>query len=181
VADYDAFADYLDWFQVKQAVPDLGSYLRRGKNGLDRLRQVLCRAWRERKAGFTTPDATTLTADEFAKRLQRCGIECTKASVENAVKRPFEPHSCPDTPVVVQALTSVQRMFRTVDLDLILYKVYSTAAVSIRRQDGGDASGGSEQAGIVLPAAPDGPLITTISNPYDGSYTSTSEPLSPSA
>ena len=118
--------DYVDFAKFVEVQSFLSGnrakYLKRsGHPDIVRLRQMLCSAWRESKAGLTryTDGAT---ASEFAKILCDHDIPCKKQDVENAKTRPFKPMDCPPTDDVRERLKSLKKLFTTLDIEAMLFK-----------------------------------------------------------
>lgn len=115
-ADYRAFAISV----LSQSSLEGGGsrYLRKTDPDLKRLRQSLCAAWRNSKAGLSkTVDCRT--ADQFAHMLTAAGIPCKRTDVENA-RSAFKPKNCPKTPAVLTALTKLRASFPMLELETLV-------------------------------------------------------------
>lgn len=125
VEDYDEFARFVE-AQTKIGL-EQGRYMR---SPLQRLRQQLCRAWRESEAGLVW-QADGMTAAAFAAALTTHGIPCSTADVHNAAKERFMPGSCPATGDVLEALASLTADFPNLDADRILYRDPSAMSIEL--------------------------------------------------
>lgn len=130
--DYDAFASSVESHSF--LTKEHGKYLRKEDPDINRLRQLLCSAWKESKAGLTWRE-NGLSASGFASTLTDYAISCQKTDVENANKRPFVPHSCPPTIEVLARLEALKRPFPKLDVDLFLYRDRSANAVTLRTRN----------------------------------------------
>lgn len=116
VEDYRAFAISV---LSRSSLEGGGSrYLRKTDPDLKRLRQSLCAAWRNSKAGLSKTDGCR-TADQFAQLLTTAGIPCKRTDIENA-RSAFKPKNCPKTPAVLTALTTLQATFPLLELDVLV-------------------------------------------------------------
>jgi len=66
---------------------------------------------------------------EFAYILEQAGIPCSRADVENASRKPFEPKKCPPTPAVFEALSKLRIRFP--DLEEQAFIVDSTNQIDL--------------------------------------------------
>ena len=65
-----------------------------------------------------------MTNDQFAVALTNFGIKCSKADVENGLKREFLPHQVPPTERVLKLLHNLkQENFKALDVELLLVTV----------------------------------------------------------
>ena len=122
VADYDDFAKVVE---IKgQLRGNRGKYLSQSGNAaLKRLQRDICRAFKYGRAGFA--EYRHLTANEVADLLNDSGLEehdvvTTRATVENGSRGPFELHSTPRTPEVLEIVENLSVLFPAVDWNLIL-------------------------------------------------------------
>lgn len=111
--DYRQFAVYV---MSQSALERDARYLHRKAPDLKRLRQSLGAAWRHSKAGLVWGQYQ-ISNSEFAEILTEAGIACTRADVENASRKPFEPKKCPPTPDVFAALSKLIRQFPDLEID----------------------------------------------------------------
>ncbi|MEP3049936.1 MAG: DNA polymerase [Erythrobacter sp.] len=109
--DYEAFAVYV-LSQSSLAEAD-SKYLRKSRPDITRLRQMLCGAWRQSKAGLRYR-VDGKSAQAFADLLTDTGIPCKRSDVENA-RKPLVLNTCPDTPDVRAALKRLKKVFPTLD------------------------------------------------------------------
>ena len=95
----------------KSALADGGSaYLRKTNPDINRLRQMMCGAWKKSAAGLTYKTVAK-TAVQFAALLTEAGVPCKRSDVEN-YRKPFVPKVCPKTPAVMVALRKLKVIFR---------------------------------------------------------------------
>nr|WP_276589192.1 MULTISPECIES: DNA polymerase [unclassified Sphingomonas] len=114
--DYRAFAVSV---LSQSSLKDGGSkYLKKTDPDLKRLRQSLCGAWRNSKAGLTK-GVDCKTAQQFADKLCAGGISCKLSDVENA-RTGFKPENCPKTPAVLIALNRLIEVFPTLEIDTLV-------------------------------------------------------------
>lgn len=113
MSDYRQFAVYV---MSQSALEQDARYLHRKAPDLKRLRQSLGAAWRHSKAGLTWGQYQ-ISNTEFAEILTEAGIDCARADVENAARKPFEPKKCPPTPDVFLALSKLTRQFPDLEID----------------------------------------------------------------
>lgn len=114
--DYHQFAVYV---LAQSSLDKEGSkFLRKSNPDLNRLRQMLCAAWRKSCAGLTWK-VTANTAQEFAEVLSSVGIPCKRSDVENA-RKPFIPAMCPSTPAVFLALDKLKAIYPTLEIETLL-------------------------------------------------------------
>lgn len=115
-------ADYreLGVFVLSQSAlsKDGAKYLRKTDPDLNRLRQVLCAAWRKSQAGLEHK-VHGRSAEQFASILSAAGIACKRSDVENA-RKPFIPNMCPPTPAVAVALRKLSDVFPSLEIDKLL-------------------------------------------------------------
>lgn len=115
-ADYHAFAVYV---LSQSALGKSGAkYLKKTDPDLKRLRQSLCAAWRNSKAGLTKK-VDGKTAEVFAWILTNAGVPCTRRDVENA-RSGFKSKNCPNTPAVASALEKLLAVFPTLEIEAIV-------------------------------------------------------------
>ena len=97
------------------------TYISKIDGDTKRLRQVLCSAFKHRVAGF---GRYAMTNEQFSAALINFGIKCSKADVENGLKRQFLPHQVPPTERVLKLLHNLkQDNFKALDIELLLVKV----------------------------------------------------------
>lgn len=124
--DFERFARYIE---TKAALPqEVRRYMR---SDLMRLRQMLCTAWHEEKAGFK-PAHKKLRAHGFAQTLASVGVPCTQTDVENARKRVYLPHFCSPTEAVKDALRKLKTVFKSLDVSEFLCVDTSPHSISIK-------------------------------------------------
>jgi hypothetical protein len=109
-------------------------FLKRKNPDINRLRQLLCSAWKESKMGFQYQSGG-ITANGFAAALTAHGIPCKKTDVQNAGTRSFVPHSCPPTRRVVDLLVSLRTEFSELDIELVLHRDIADDAVRLDVND----------------------------------------------
>jgi hypothetical protein len=127
LSDFDAFADYVE---IHSHAKEITTYLKKKDPDIHRLRQLLCSAWQQNKAGLKK--GIPKTASEFAQLLESIGLSCKRADVENGAKRAFERHSCPPTTKVLEILSSLKAFFPRLQMYLFLAKPINAANVTIR-------------------------------------------------
>ena len=114
--DYRALATYI--FSQSALTGQDGKYLKKDSPDIRRLRQMLCIAWRKSAAGLTRK-FDGHTSQSFADLLTSIGIPCKRSDVENA-RKPFVPHVCPATPVVITALNRLRNHIPSLETELFL-------------------------------------------------------------
>ena len=107
-ADYERFANYAD----ARATDDGGRVFVEGGD-LARLKQSLCRAWKQSVGGLTFGEGAP-TASKFADLLTSCGIPTKRHDVENGARNPFRPKSVPRTTRCIGALEEVGRLLQSI-------------------------------------------------------------------
>ena len=114
VNDYTKFGVYV----LSQSSLDKedARYLKKSNPDIKRLRQSLGSAWKHSKAGFVYRQYQ-ITNDEFAFILDRAGIPCSRADVENDGRKLFAAKRCPPTPAVYEALNTLTRQFPDLKID----------------------------------------------------------------
>lgn len=127
--DFDAFASSVEAHSF--LTKEHGRYLKKNNPDIHRLRQLLCSARRESKAGLSR-NIGGVSAQRFADLLIKHDIPCKRTDVENANKRPFVPHSCPPTIEVLARLAALKETIPDLDVDLFLYTDRSADAVTIK-------------------------------------------------
>ncbi len=114
--DYEAFATSV---LSQSSLADAHTkYLNRRQPDITRLRQTLCAAWRQSKAGLRRR-VDGKSAQAFADILTDAGIPCKRSDVENA-RKPLALNSCPDTPEVRASLKRLKKVFPILDANAIL-------------------------------------------------------------
>lgn len=116
--DYAALATYI--FSQSALEEGGAAYLKKQAPDIKRLRQMLCIAWKRSAAGITRKFDGHSDAS-FADLLTSIGIPCKRTDVENA-RKPFLPHMCPPTSVVVDALERLKAIVPSLETDLFLSK-----------------------------------------------------------
>jgi hypothetical protein len=81
-----------------------GKYLRKEKGDINRLKQLLCSAWRQYKAGLSSSYYPLYSNEQFAAILSEHGVPCKRSDVENGKRRAYQKHSCPATEQVLETL-----------------------------------------------------------------------------
>lgn len=130
LSDYRQFAVYV---MSQSALERDARYLHRKAPDLKRLRQSLGAAWRHSKAGLVWGQYQ-ISNSEFAEILTEAGIACTRADVENAARKPFEPKKCPPTPDVFSALSKLTRQFPDLEIDQFI--VQSNSHIDLLAAEG---------------------------------------------
>jgi hypothetical protein len=111
------------------ASEDAGKYIKKTDGDVKRLRQMLCAAFKQRKAGIKFPAATN---EEFADALKSVGIPCLKTDVENGFKKKYLSHQVPPTVRVINLLHKVKgECIPSLDIDDLLFKI-EKGGLSIR-------------------------------------------------
>lgn len=127
--DFDGFASYLEFQSYRENHP--GTNIARKNPDLRRLRQTLCSAWKHSQAGLSWEDLP-LSHQKFAEFLTSYGLPCKKTDVENGKKKPFEPHMCPPTEIVMSILNRLKRSIPSLDIEMIIYKDTSDDAIKLK-------------------------------------------------
>lgn len=113
--DFSAYAEARSFMGTAKA-----KYFRKTNGAVSRLRQQLCRAYKNSAAGLK-PKMSRLTDQKFADLLVSVGIPCTKADVENGKKRVFDLYSCPPTDQIKSLLNTLKEHLPSLEVDLFLY------------------------------------------------------------
>ena len=116
--DFDQFTQYVETRSLIQS--DAAKYMRKVDGDVARLRQQLCAAYKQGKAGLA-PKMYGFTDAKFAKFLSKLDIECKKTDVENGKYTPFVPHACPATEEVLIRLFNFKLHIEHLDEELFLY------------------------------------------------------------
>jgi len=127
IEDFNAFADHIE---CKALAPQVSRYLRKDKPDVLRLRQSLCEAWQQSKAGLIKNPK--MTARQFAEILTSIGIPCERANVENGRKKEFQPNTCPPTERVKSLLVALKKHFPRIKRTDFLISMNSRDSVTIR-------------------------------------------------
>mgnify|MGYP001057668992 CR=1 FL=1 len=114
--DYREFAIYV--LSQSSLEQNGAKYLRKKDPDITRLRQMLCAAWRQSKAGLIHR-VDGKSAQAYADILSAAGIACKRSDVENA-RKPFIPNMCPSTPAVTVALQELLSIFPNLDSTVLL-------------------------------------------------------------
>ena len=79
-----------------------------------------------------------MTNEQFSAALINFGIKCSKADVENGLKRQFLPHQVPPTERVLKLLHNLkQDNFKALDIELLLVKVdKSSLMIRLKSEQG---------------------------------------------
>jgi hypothetical protein len=118
MSDFDEFSSFVESRTFLEA--QTAKYLRKKRGDVNRLRQMLCSAYKNSAAGLK-PKVNGLNDLSFAELLTDVGIPCKKADVENGKKKEFVPHSCPPTEQVELLLVQLQTFFKDLDGSLFVY------------------------------------------------------------
>jgi hypothetical protein len=118
IEDFDQFTQYVETRSLIQS--DAAKYMRKVDGDVARLRQQLCAAYKQGKAGLA-PKMYGFTNTEFAEFLTYVGIPCKKTDVENGKYTPFAPHACPATEEVLILLLTLKLHIDHLDEELFLY------------------------------------------------------------
>jgi hypothetical protein len=129
--DFDEFSSFVESRTFLEA--QTAKYLRKKRGDVNRLRQMLCSAYKNSSAGLK-PKVNGLNDQLFAELLTNVGIPCKKADVENGKKKHFVPYSCPPTKQVEDLLLKLQTLFKDLDAELFVYD--SDGANPIRLSQG---------------------------------------------
>lgn len=97
---------------------DDAKYLRKKNPDITRLRQMLCKAWRQSKAGLKHR-VDGKSAQAFADILSAAGLPCKRTDVENA-RKAFIPNMCPSTPAVMSTLSQLRYTLPNLDAQVLL-------------------------------------------------------------
>jgi hypothetical protein len=133
--DFDEFSVFVESRTFLEA--QTAKYLRKKRGDVNRLRQMLCSAYKNSAAGLK-PKVNGLNDLLFAELLTSVGIPCKKADVENGKKKAFVQHSCPPTEQVELLLMKLQAHFKDLDASLFVYD--SDGANPIRLSQGNQCS-----------------------------------------
>jgi len=130
--DFDRFAQYVETRSLIQS--DAAKYMRKVDGDVARLRQQLCAAYKQGKAGLA-PKMFGFTNTEFAEFLTYIGIPCKKTDVENGKRHPFIPHTCPATEEVLVLLLTLKLHFEHLDEELLIYDQINNEMSLINRSN----------------------------------------------
>jgi hypothetical protein len=120
----DDFSEFAEYFEMMKSLPArVKRYLRSmDRFGLQRLRQNLCRAFKQGKAGF--PKDSGMSARQFAELLtgimSSYEVPTAVEDVENGKRSPFKPKTTPATPQVLRVLYELQGHFPSLNLDEVV-------------------------------------------------------------
>ena len=128
IDDFNLFANYLEY--TTGLDPQVARYLSKESGDLKRLRQSICAAWKQEKAGFTKKD-WSLNAEQFSDFLNELGLPCKKTDVENAKKKKFVDHNVPATPRVKKILSELKFSYKNLRIEDILFFDESYDAIKI--------------------------------------------------
>jgi hypothetical protein len=132
--DFERFAQYVETRSLIQS--DAAKYMRKVDGDVARLRQQLCAAYKQGKAGLA-PKMFGFTNTEFAEFLTYIGIPCKKTDVENGKRHPFIPHNCPATEEVLVFLLTLKLHIEFLDEDLFIYDQINNEMTLISRDSPG--------------------------------------------
>jgi hypothetical protein len=119
VEDFQNLSTYIETITAASS-SDL-SYIRKQDGDIKRLRQMLCTAFKHQEAGLKLIFTSN---QEFANKLTSSGIKCTKADVENGLKRDFIPHQVPPTDRVKRVMSDlVRNVFPQLQVEQFFVKV----------------------------------------------------------
>jgi hypothetical protein len=108
---------------------ETGKYIKKTDGDVKRLRQMLCAAFKQRKAGI---GFSRVTNEEFANALKSVGIPCVKTDVENGSKKKYLSHQVLPTDRVVNLLHKVKgECIPSLEIDDLLFK-FEKGGLSIR-------------------------------------------------
>jgi len=114
VKDIDTFNLLANHIETTSGLSkESAKYLHKKDGDLKRLRQAVCSAWTQSKAGFSIDDRS-ISYQVFAEYLTDIGIPCKKADVENAKKKEFTPHIVPPTVRVKNLMYILRRDFPSI-------------------------------------------------------------------
>lgn len=130
------FNNLADFIECNSHPNQAGKYMKRNKPDIARLKQLLCSAWQESKAGLKK--GLPKTANEFAELLTSYGIPTKRSDVENGAKRSFvdHMHTCPPTDQVKEILGNLKSVFPKLRIDTFLYKNTKRESVTLRPRIG---------------------------------------------
>lgn len=128
IDDFNVFANYLE--STTGLDPQVARYLSKESGDLKRLRQSICAAWKQEKAGFTKKD-WSLNAQQFSDFLNELGLPCKKTDVENAKKKKFVDHNVPATSRVKKILAELKFSYKNLRIEDILFFDESYDAIKI--------------------------------------------------
>lgn len=106
IDDYADFAQLFD--MLKSLSPRDQKYMRKDKGSLQRLKQSLCRAFKQGEAGLSA--YREMRAADFAANLNESGmlesgVMVKVADVENGKRFAFKPHATPSDPLALSVLS----------------------------------------------------------------------------
>lgn len=122
VSEFEGFTEYME---TKKLPPDISAYM---GTPTKRLRRDLCRAFKNREAGFESVlSKRRVTHQEFCNALSDCGLGCKITDLDNAKRYPFEPHHSAATDEVITILQKLKdRHFPELDIEAFLPEVDDT-------------------------------------------------------
>jgi hypothetical protein len=131
VGDFDSLSVYID--ANMQLPEEQRLYLKKRSGDLKRLRMALCAAWHQNEFGLRD-SRLIASAQQFADALSACGINCSRANVENGKTQVFAPNSVPPTDSVLAALQKLQAVFPDIDAACICATQSAMASIKPRRR-----------------------------------------------
>ena len=127
INDLKILSSYIE--TKSSASGETGKYIKKTDGDVKRLRQMLCAAFKQRKAGIRF---SRVTNEEFANALKNVGIPCVKTDVENGSKKKYLSHQVLPTDRVVNLLHKVKsECIPSLDIDDLLFK-FERGGLSIR-------------------------------------------------
>ena len=123
IADFSQWITYLRSHTVmdREVSKNLSTT---GDAELIRLRQMLCRAFKQGRAGVVF--GHKVSNQHYSEMLSGLGMACSVSDVQNgknAAKNPFTPHRCLSSDSVDKALTELKTLIPTLEIDELLYPV----------------------------------------------------------
>jgi len=94
---------------------------------IDRLRLMLCRAFKAGAAGVVF--TAKVRAVDFAAMLTQAGVECRTYDINNSLKKPYAAHQCLPSATVLAALEKLKVQIPTLDATALLYDLDADEAV----------------------------------------------------
>ncbi|EIM76511.1 DNA-directed DNA polymerase, partial [Nitratireductor aquibiodomus RA22] len=127
VSEFEGFTEYME---TKKLPPDISAYM---GTPTKRLRRDLCRAFKNREAGFESVlSKRRVTHQEFCDALSDCGLGCKITDLDNAKRYPFEPHHSAATDEVITILQKLKdRHFPELDIGAFLPEVDDTVVEQV--------------------------------------------------
>jgi hypothetical protein len=120
-ADFDSFMVYLQTNSTPDR--DRAKYLRKQGGDIERLRQDLCRAFKQGQAGFdlVIKRQGKISHVRFQAALIDCGIPCKISDIDNGKRAGFKPHQSFRTDGAMQAIQLLkQNHYPELDIDMVM-------------------------------------------------------------